>query len=81
MQAAEGMHIEWVEDEAVVLDPETSRLHYLNPPAAYAYALILEHGYEVGLREMKKSVHHDGVDEELEQLVTNMVEIGLLVDG
>ena len=42
MRPADGKHVEWIDDEAVVLDPSTEELHYLNGPAALVYALILE---------------------------------------
>lgn len=81
MYAAPGMHVEWVDDEAVVLDPETSRLYYLNPPAALVYALIQEYGFEKGMRRVHE-LHGTGaeVDEQLEEVVRNMVSQGLLID-
>ena len=80
MRAAEGMHVEWVDQEAVVLDPQTSRLHYLNPPAALAYALILEHGYDGALEQLEGRARDGENPEELRRLIDDMVEKGLLVD-
>ena len=74
------MHVEWVDDEAVVLNPETSRLHYLNPPAALLYALILEHGYESALAEVARLPKETDVDKELPGLVEKMLEAGLLIN-
>lgn len=81
MRAAEGLHVEWVDDEAVVLDPQTSQLHYLNPTAALVYAAILELGYDRGLEEVKRRHRDaDGMTAELASLVDDMVSKGLLID-
>ncbi|MGH2806107.1 MAG: hypothetical protein ACRDKT_02405 [Actinomycetota bacterium] len=79
MRAAPGIHVEWVEDEAVVLNATTQELHYLNGPAAVVYALILEHGVEKALEEVATTI--EGVDQrELEELLDGMRENGLLID-
>lgn len=44
--------MEWIDDEAVVLDVASGELHYLNPPAALAYGLFLEYGVESGLKNL-----------------------------
>jgi hypothetical protein len=76
------MHVEWVDDEAVVLDPESGQLHYLNPPAALVYAFIQEHGYEAGLAELDKLHGKDpGFAEQLPALLEDMVNKGLLVES
>lgn len=75
------MHVEWVDNEAVVLDPESGQLHYLNPPAALFYALVLEHGYEAGLEELKRTVPESSDGDELSVLLDQMLERGLLLDG
>ena len=81
MQPAQGIYVEWVDDEAVALDTETNRLHYLNPPAALVYALILEHGYEEALKRLRPVVENGGTDEsELPDLLENMAQAGLLVE-
>jgi hypothetical protein len=80
MRVAEGMHIEWVDSEAVVLDPETNRLHYLNPPAALLYALILEHGFDQAIEEIKSYPSETDKTEELPRVLERMVEAGLLID-
>ena len=80
MHPSPGIHVEWIDDEAVVLDQETNRLHYLNPPAALLYALILEHGYESALEELKGRA--DGsIDDDLPALLESMIERGLLVEN
>jgi hypothetical protein len=79
MEAAEGVHVEWVGEEAVVLDRSTGDLHYLNPPAALAWALIQEHGFEAGLEELRR-VHPQASGGELEGLIQNMIERGLLIE-
>ena len=82
MRPAPGIHVEWVDDEAVALDTGTDRLHYLNPPAALVYALILEHGYEEALRRLRPTTQgDDSGDRELAELLDRMVDLGLLVDG
>lgn len=81
MRAAEGFHVEWVDDEAVVLDPETGKIHYLNTSAALLYALILEHGYEAARAELSATYGIEAPPEEIEATVGDMVERGLLVDG
>lgn len=81
MRIAEGKHIEWVDEEAVVLDSDTGDLHYLNGPAAKVFAFIGEYGYEKGLAELEKQ-HGDLPDfnDELQDLLKDMVDKGLLVD-
>ena len=74
------MHVEWVDNEAVVLDPESSELHYLNTPAALVFALIQEHGFEGGLRALHDSQGVSAEDQEIQELLGEMVEKGLLVD-
>jgi hypothetical protein len=79
MRAAPGIHVEWVDNEAVVLDPTTQELHYLNATAAVVYALILEHGVEQAVATVLETI--DGVDrDELDDLLAGMRESGLLVD-
>ena len=82
MRPADGKHVEWIDDEAVVLDPSTEELHYLNGPAALVYALILEHGFDRGLKEVR-SIY--GTENEIEKGIADCLEgladKGLLVDG
>ena len=81
MRPAPGIHVEWVDDEAVALDTETKRLHYLNPSAALVYALILEHGYDGAVDQLQAKTGDLGaMQDELPDLVENMVELGLLVE-
>ena len=82
MKTADDRAVEWVDDEAVVLNPETGDLHYLNAQAAIVYALILEHGYEGGLTEARRMFRAErGFEGQLAELLADMVERGLLVDG
>lgn len=81
MKVADGKHVEWVDEEAVVLDSDTGDLHYLNGPAAKVYALIAEYGYDKGLDELTKQ--HGGepnFKEQLDDVLKDMVEKGLLVE-
>ena len=81
MQVREDIHVEWVGNEAVALDPNTKELHYLNPPAALVYALLAEHGFEEGIRAVKRSFgSEEGIEEDLGELLQEMVEKGLLIN-
>ena len=80
MKPAPGLHVEWVEDEAVVLDPLTGHLHYLNPSAAYIYALICEYGFEEASRKIESRFDEGTpVRREMPSLVEDMRSKGLLV--
>ena len=79
MEAVRRVHVEWVGGETVVLDRSTGDLHYLNPPAALAWALIEEHGYERGLTELQR-MHPDAPGDELKELIGEMIERGLLIE-
>lgn len=82
MRPADGVHVEWVEDEAVVLHPETGELHYLNPQAALILALIEEEGYEAALVSLKKRFPDAStLDDDVAAAVDDMVSRGILVDG
>lgn len=80
MRARDDVHIEWVDNEAVILDPKTSELHYLNTPAALVFALIQEHGFESGLRVLEGSQGVSTEDQDVKELLNEMVEKGLMVD-
>ncbi len=80
MRAIDGLHVEWVDDEAVVLNPETGQIHYLNAPAALVYALILEHGYDGALQQLRENFASQDVSVDVGELSEHMVAIGLLVD-
>lgn len=82
MKVAEGMYVEWVEGEAVVLNRESGELHYLNGPAALVFALIQEHGYDGAMRELHERFGMaDGMKEELDDLIKDMLEKKILADG
>ena len=72
--------MEWVDDEAVVLDPDSQELHYLNPTAALFFALVQEHGYEEARRSFESRFQIPNVGEELDTLIAQMRDGGLLVD-
>lgn len=59
MQAPPGIQVEWVDSEAVALDPATGELHYLNDAAALTYALIQELGYESALADLNARYEED----------------------
>ena len=82
MRPADGKHVEWIDDEAVVLDPSTEELHYLNGPAALLYALILEHGFDRGLEELRGIYGAESeVEEGIAECLEGLADKGLLVDG
>jgi GDP-D-mannose dehydratase len=79
MRPAAQMHVEWIDDEAVVLDTDTGHLHYLNPIAALAYALILEHGVDQGVKEFRKAKQIGWRKrKDIKKMVRDMVSSGLL---
>jgi len=81
MRPGPGLHVEWVDDEAVVLDTETGRLHYLNSSAALTWALILEHGVDEAVRRVSSShANGDEASAELDALLADLADRGLLVD-
>lgn len=81
MRVADGKHVEWVDEEAVVLDSVTGDLHYLNAPAAKVYAFIGEYGYDKGLEELERAHGTEpNFKEQLQDVLNDMVEKGLLVD-
>lgn len=81
MKAVEGVHVEWVDQEAVILDPHTERLHYLNPTSALFFALIQDSSFDEALAEMRRRFSSvENLEEELSDLVEKMLEEGLLKD-
>ena len=79
MQASQDLYVEWMEDEAVVLNRTSGEIHYLNPPAAYFFALALEDGVD-GALETIRAAEPPPREDEIEALIADMVERGLLVD-
>ena len=80
MNLAPHLHVEWVGDEAVVLNEETKELHHLNSTAAIVYALIGEKGYAGALDDLGKRFPGEAIEKDVEALIADMVERGLLVD-
>ncbi len=80
MRAPNGMHVEWVEGEAVVLNTNSGELHYLNGSAALVYALIQEKGYEAAVEELNARFGTELINEELPALLKDMLERQILVD-
>lgn len=76
-----GIHVQWVDREAVVLNEETGELHYLNEQSALIYALLLEYGMPRALDEAIRRI--DGPDEdvraEVDSLITTFSEKGILM--
>lgn len=73
--------MEWVEDEAVILNPGTNELHYLSPTAALAYALIEEYGFEKAMEELKaRFAPTASIESDMDELVATLVAAGVLVD-
>jgi hypothetical protein len=67
-----GIHVQWVEEEAVVLNEDTSELHYLNPQSALIYALLLEYGMPDAVPHACE--HIDAPPEETKREVENLVD-------
>lgn len=81
MKAADGVHVEWVEGEAVVLDPQTGELHYLNESSALLFALIQEKGSQAAVAEIKSRFPGEpDIGSQLDRAIADMVEKGLLVN-
>jgi hypothetical protein len=81
VKAADWVHVEWVEGEAVLLDPRSGELHYLNESAALLFALIQEVGYDAAVDQMRaRFCEESNLKEELESAVRAMLEKGFLVD-
>jgi hypothetical protein len=80
IRPAPHVHVEWVEDEAVVLDSESDQFHYLNSSAALVYASVLEHGYNKAMEELNRRFRtNPEAREQVGQLIDDMLEKGLLV--
>lgn len=81
MRSAPNVHVEWVGDEAVVLNQATNELHYLNPQSALIYALLLEYGMPDAVKELQNRVdgRPDDLRQEVEKLVLTFLGKGLLV--
>ena len=81
MRAAPGIHVEWVEDEAVVLNEQKKEMHYLNSSSALIYALVLEYGMPRArdealqrLQGPERQVHND-----FDLALDMLVDKGILV--
>ena len=79
MRRASELHVEWVGDEAVVLEQATGQLHYLNPPAALLLALIEEEGYEKAVASLMD--RFGDISSDIEATTADMVSKGILIDG
>ena len=82
MHQPKGIHVQWVEDEAVVLNEDTSEIHYLNPQSALIYALVLEYGMPEAVGHVCERVDApaDQVQAETEQIVKDLIDKGLLAE-
>lgn len=78
MRLAANAHIEWVDDEAVVLDQETGQLHYLNSSAALILAVVLEHGGKALEKLIELQGDREDIRNEYNNLIEQMVEKKLL---
>ena len=81
VRPSNNLHVEWVADEAVVLNPATGELYYLNPPAALVLAFIDEYGFAQGLVELREAHGaRPGFEKELAEVLEDMQEKGLLTN-
>lgn len=79
VRLAEGVHIQWIGDEAVVLDEDSGQLHYLNSTAAVILAMLLEHGEEKTagmLAEAYEGAHPN--EEDLTEVLADLREKGVV---
>lgn len=82
MRPSPDLHVEWIEDEAVVLDQTSGQIHHLNAPAAVFLALVQELGYDGAVARLTEELgDRPGFEEELARLQTDMRERGILIDG
>jgi hypothetical protein len=77
-----GIHVQWVNDEAVVLNEDTSELHYLNPQSALMYALVLEYGMPEAVTKACERMEGpaDQITDEMNKVVGSFIEKGLLAE-
>ena len=81
MRVVPDLHVEWVEGEAVVLHPQTKQLHYLNSSAALVFALMEEVGFQEAMERLRAEFSEiEGMDTDLESVVADMLDRGLLID-
>ena len=83
MQTPPGIHVQWVDEEAVVLNEATGELHYLNPQSALIYALLIEFGMPRAATEACERLDGppDEIQEEVANLLATFAEKGLLHRG
>ena len=76
-----GIHVQWVDDEAVVLNEENGELHYLNAQSALIYALLLEFGMPETIHEVCKRIDGptDQIEPEVYRLIETFAEKGILM--
>ena len=63
-----------------MLNPANQELHYLNPTAAIFFALVQEHGYEEARKSFESQFDIPNIGEEVDAMVAQMVDEGILVD-
>ena len=83
MNIPDRVHVQWVEEEAVVLNEETSEVHYLNPQSALIYALVLEFGMPQAIDHLCERLNGppDEIRLETAKVVASFKEKGLLNEG
>ena len=80
MRLAANAHIEWVDDEAVVLNQETGQLHYLNSSAAVILAVVIEYDDQALDKLIELYGDNPEMREEYGKVLGDLVEKNLL-DG
>ena len=82
MRLASSIHIEWIDQEAVVLDEETGQLHYLNTSAALSLALVLEHGKEGALSALLRDQEdNSSITDEFTRVIDDLMQKNILTDA
>ena len=82
MRVPDGIHVQWVEHEAVVLNERTGEVHYLNPQSALIYALLLEYGMPLAAEQAVERLNGppEEISPEVDRLLSELVERGLLTE-
>lgn len=81
MQLADGVHIQWIGDEAVALNEQSGHLHYLNSMAALILATVLEHGEKEGAVILAKAYGDQRpIAEDMATVLGELRDKGLLIE-
>jgi hypothetical protein len=75
------MKVRWVDEEAVIVNLETGRIHHLSPTSAWIYSVIEEYGFDEGMAEIRNSRGNNPTSmSEVATLIQDMIDQGLLME-